>query len=585
MRRLKTIKIDGFPVSELKELPPPPPLWRSLFGAKLGVAALIAAVYLYYVATMVQQMRTAMANPLSRLDVSPVYSIMSPGLYFCVQNNVGSLSEQARLTFDATYGCQVMRSGVFTGRKCPFSYSNLTITQVNYRMYNCGIIDPVLLTGGLDIDSDLVNVRYSITRDPAQAASSAGGLLFSGTFKARGANGEPIVDKLDLSQDYGVTLFRFRRTDVISAEGSLSDYRYEISVSNTPQCALCSVLGPTHGNMFILPLAWEITTQTRYISFGPLDLIGAITGVAGIMISIFFRCMGTGAYQDDGICQWFFPSCMHRLFYQQQAAKQLTSAYFAGDDDDSGATEASVIPHKDDDGDDKVQGSGNRGGDLGDHADCAQLLLTSSALLSPPPHFKNVPPAVQACIQSYHEQLAVHLASMRSVQKRMLTDIGRLVAESADINAVDSAIELQQVSQSQESDGAPLSLQQKQRQPYSSYEGNLPRRLNLHRASDASSNLPATIFSPGHSDDPRTQSPLFSPGGKGHDATALRGLVQSTPSMNGLPPALDQHIESSIDRPALDVEEMAVGPRTRQDRIKHFLMRFKTHAIGEDEMQ
>ena len=318
MRRRKTI--DGFAVSELKELPPSPPLWRSLLGVKLGVAALFASVYIFYVVTMVQQMRTAMANPLSRLDVSPVDRMMSPGLFFCVQNNAGSRSELARLTFDATYGCLIMRNGVWTGRKCPFSYSNLTITQVNYRMIECGTIDPVLLGPG--VGSDLINVRYTVTRDPSQVSSNKGGLLFAGTFKTRAANGEPIVDKLDISQDHGVTLFRFRRTDVISVEGDLSDFNYEINLSNTPECSLCTLLGPLNwANFFVQPFAWDLTTQTRYIGFGPLDLIGAIAGVAGILVSAFFRCMGTGAYQDDGICQ-----VRLRLgFHSRRASKYLFS--------------------------------------------------------------------------------------------------------------------------------------------------------------------------------------------------------------------------------------------------------------------
>jgi hypothetical protein len=568
MRRLKTIKIDGFPVSELKELPPPPPLWRSLLGAKLGVAVLFAAVYIYYVFTMVQQMRTAMANPLSRLDVSPVDRMMSPGLYFCIQNNVGSRSERARLTFDVS-GCQIMRNGAFTGRTCPLSYSNLTITQVNYRMHNCGIIDPVLLTGGLDIDSDLINVRYTITRDPSQVASTAGGLLFSGTFKSRGANGEPIVDKLDLSQDYGVTLFRFRRTEVIGLDGSLSDFRHEVSVSNTPQCAVCSILGPTHSNVFILPFAWEVTTQTRYIGFGPLDLIGAITGVAGILLSAFFRCMGPGTYQDDGICQLFFPSCTHRLFYQQQAAKRLDSAYVASDNDDSGATELCVIPH----GDIDVNADCSN---LDRHGDLAECSPTSTAFFSLPPQFKHVPPAVQACVQSYHEQLAFHLANMHSIQKRMLADLGRLAAEPAESSAVN--IRVQEPSRQ----SLPQELRSLERE-----EERQPKQSNRPVASRAALNLPATVFPPGNSDRTGivcTKNVLFSPGGARDGAPALSGPVASVLSASVMPPALDPANESRIDRPASGAEEGdgAQGTLTSTARVKRFLMRFKTRTTGDE---
>lgn len=246
-----------------------------------------------------------------------------------------------------------------------------------------------------------------------------------------------------------------------------------------------------------------------------------------------------------------------------------------------------VVAHKDSDDDEDDD-------ERGDDAECT---------LSRPPQLAHAPPAVQACVQAYHEQLAAHqsqvaahLASMRSVQKRMFIDIARLAAEPAELDALS------------------VEVDEQRQQPASS-----PRQINHQLSPRAASNLPVTAFSSGDLSDLHTQNVLFSPGGRGRGATSPRGLMQSTHAM---PPALDPVIEtraSSQDqrasqppvigsrssqgsdwnsaasargasaelsgRTTMDAATKALDSLTSKARVKRFLTRFKSQAMGNDEAQ
>ncbi len=278
----------------------------------------------------------------------------------------------------------------------------------------------------------------------------------------------------------------------------------------------------------------------------------------------------------------------------------------------------SVIAHKDVDDEDEDDV-------LDDHADCT---------LSLPPQLEHAPPAVQACVQSYHEQLASHqaqvashLARMRSVQKRMLADIGRLAAEPVEFNGV--SVEVLAPSNAQDAVALAQSPRsQQQRQPSSPRQGNLPLQFERQASSRAGTNLPSTVFSSsGDSGDLHTQNVLFSPGGGGRDATSARESMQSTPSKSAMPLSLDPAIESRLSsqdqraaappvirgnqdnggslsggsrswsasargasadlsrRPTLDAATAALDSLTSQARVKRFLTRFKSRAMGDDDAQ
>jgi hypothetical protein len=128
-------------------------------------------------------------------------------MFFCAQNNVGSNAVGTFLTLDATRGCLLLKNGALV-RRCSWSYANLTISQINYSLRQCAIIDPIQLGG----DTDLVTIQYLITRDAAQLNSS--GMLFAGTFLRDKAN-RPIPDHVDIIADHGATMFQFSATQTV----------------------------------------------------------------------------------------------------------------------------------------------------------------------------------------------------------------------------------------------------------------------------------------------------------------------------------------------------------------------------------
>jgi hypothetical protein len=85
-----------------------------------------------------------------------------------------------------------------------------------------------------------------------------------------------------------------------------------VKLSNSAQCAACNLYGALNwANIFVLPMAWQVTVQQQYYGFGFQDLLGAIGGVLGIAVSLYFRFVGVGEYRADGIMQVLAPTLSH----------------------------------------------------------------------------------------------------------------------------------------------------------------------------------------------------------------------------------------------------------------------------------